>query len=75
MGALLFLASLSGCFGLHLFSGGGGESKPATIKERESRTTTLGQELLDLEQAYKQGALSTKEYEKAKKGLLKKFSD
>lgn len=71
----LCLCGLSGCFGLHLFSGGSGETKTETIKEREARTTTLGQELLDLDQAYKKGVLSKKEYAKAKKKLLEKYAD
>ena len=33
-------------------------------------TTTLGQELQDLEEAYKKGAISKDEYENAKKKIL-----
>ena len=40
------------------------KSGPVTV------TTTLGQELLDLEKAYKDGIITEKEYEKAKKALI-----
>jgi len=69
------LLSLGGCLGLHLFSGDGGETKTETIKERETKTTTLGKELIDLEKAYKQGIISQKEYDKAKKKLIDKYVD
>ena len=49
---------------------GGGKtdvnSEPSTV------TTTLGQELQDLEKAYKDGIITEKEYEKAKKALIEK---
>lgn len=51
--------TVSGC-------GGGG----AKVKA-ETRTTTLGQELTDLDKAYKSGILSEKEYKIAKDKLLK----
>jgi hypothetical protein len=73
--AAAFLLSLGGCLGLHLFSGDGGETKTETIKERETQTTTLGKELIDLERAYKQGIISKKEYDKAKKKLIDKYVD
>jgi len=46
--------------------GGGGASMQAS-------TTTMGQELMDLEKSYKDGIISEKEYEKAKKDILKKY--
>ena len=46
-------------------SGGGAKVQSQT------KTTTLGQELLDLEKAYKSGVISEKEYKKAKEELLK----
>jgi hypothetical protein len=46
--------------------GGGGASMQAS-------TTTMGQELMDLEESYKQGIISEKEYEKAKKTILEKY--
>ena len=37
----------------------------------ETRSTTKGQELMDLEKAYKSGIITEKEYEKQKKEILK----
>ena len=71
--ALGSMLSLGGCLGLHLFSDGGGETKTETIREEESRTTTLGKELIDLEKAYKGGVISKKEYDKARKKLIDKY--
>ena len=45
--------------------GGGG------AKVQTSKAGTLGQELIDLEKAYKQGVLTEKEFNSAKKKLLK----
>ena len=58
---LLFCASLPGC-------GGGGAKMKSQIT-----TTSLGQELTDLDAAYKAGVINQKEYETAKKGLMKRF--
>ena len=60
--AVLMCANYVGC------SGGKTDvtSEPVTI------TTTLGQELLDLDKAYKDGIITQKEYEKAKKSLIEK---
>ena len=60
---LLWMASWSlsiiGC-------GGGG----ANVRQ-DTYTTTLGQELQDLEEAYKTGIITEKEYEQAKDRLIK----
>ncbi|CAB1056836.1 hypothetical protein D1BOALGB6SA_1575 [Olavius sp. associated proteobacterium Delta 1] len=40
------------------------KSEPCTV------TTTLGQELQDLDKAYKDGIITQKEYDKAKKRLI-----
>jgi len=54
-----------------LFSGigfmgcGGGDT------EIKAKQTTLGQELTDLDKAYKDGIITEKEYNKAKKEMLK----
>jgi hypothetical protein len=48
-------------------SGCGGGAKVKT----DTRTTTLGKELTDLDKAYKSGILTEKEYKSAKDKLLK----
>ena len=45
----------------------------STTKVTQSAQTTLGQQLIDLDKAYKQGIITEKEYEKTKKELLKKY--
>lgn len=45
---------------------GGGGAKAQT----ELTTTTVGQQLLDLQKAYEAGALSKQEYEKEKQKIL-----
>lgn len=52
--------ALAGC-------GGGG----AEVKSH-STTTTVGQELMDLESAYKKGVITEKEYNSAKKKILER---
>ena len=47
-----------------------GGSKTEVKSEPITVTTTLGQELQDLEKAYKDGIITEKEYEKAKKRLI-----
>ena len=54
--------------GLFVGCGGGG----ARIQSSQSNVS-LGQELTDLEAAREKGIITEKEYEKAKKGLLKKY--
>jgi hypothetical protein len=48
--------------------GGGGAKVESTVS-----TQTLGQQLIDLEKAYKEGVLTEKEYNKAKKALIEKY--
>jgi hypothetical protein len=66
--ALLFsllapaLCLLPGC-------GGGG----ATLQT--SGNKTLGQELIDLNQAYQKGLITEKEYNRTKERLIKKYTD
>lgn len=55
---LVVVPSFLGC-------GGGGAKVEAT-------STTVGQELMDLEKAYKDGVITEKEYEKQKEKILKR---
>ena len=60
---VLVAANLVGC----------GSSKEKEVKSEPTViTTTLGQELQDLDKAYKDGIITQKEYEKAKKALIEK---
>jgi len=52
-----------------------GGKKTQTDVKAETTTTTLGQELQDLDKAYKDGIITQKEYEKAKKALIEKRTD
>lgn len=54
----LMLSTLSAC--------GGGGAKVST----ESHSTTIGQELLDLDKAYQNGLISEKEYNQARKKIM-----
>jgi len=62
---MLLSATACGCLG-----GGNGKTKVETT----TTTTTLGQELQDLQKAHESGAIDDKQYEKAKKELLKKYN-
>jgi hypothetical protein len=66
---VIILAGLIGLATTFTGCGGGG----AKVKS-ETVTTTLGQELMDLDAAYKKGVITEKEYEKAKKAALKKYN-
>jgi hypothetical protein len=67
---VLTVALLLACSGTMLGCGGGG----ADVKQTTT-TTTLGKELQDLDDAYKKGLLSEKEYKDARKNLMKKYND
>jgi len=54
----LILPTLSAC--------GGGGAKVST----ETHSTTVGQELLDLDKAYQNGLLSEKEYKQSRKKIM-----
>ena len=64
---MVFSLSSCGCLGGGSKSKGGEASVTSTTK-----TTTLGQELQDLDDAHKKGIISDEEYEKKKKELLEK---
>ncbi len=64
--ALLVLGALA----LSACSGGGARVQSQNI----TNTTTMGQELLDLDKSYKEGIITRSEYEKAKKAILKRYS-
>lgn len=59
--ALLLSVGLVGC--------GGGDAK----MEATTTTTTMGQELMDLDESYKKGIISEKEYERAKEAILERY--
>ena len=52
--------------GLFVGCGGGGA-------QVQQSNTTLGQELTDLQAAHEKGIITQKEYEKARKEILKKY--
>jgi uncharacterized membrane protein len=64
---IMMFLSLSSCGCL----GGGSKGEEAQVTTT-TRTTTLGQELQDLDEAHKKGIISDEQYEKKKKELLKK---
>ena len=51
----------------------GGGTKTDVVTE--TSTTTLGQELQDLDKAFKDGIITEKEYKKAKEKLIKKKTE
>jgi len=61
VGLLLASFTLSSC---------GGRKQTTTV---QSTNTTLGQELVDLQQAYEKGIITEKEYEDLKKKAMKKY--
>ena len=67
---VLTVLLLLACSGALLGCGGGG----ADVKQ-STTTTTLGKELQDLDDAFKKGLLSEKEYKDARKNLIKKYDD
>lgn len=58
---LFLCASLTNC-------GGGGAKVESNVS-----TQTLGQQLIDLDRAFKEGVLTEKEYKNSKEALLKKY--
>lgn len=60
---------VAAALGLSACSGGGARVESRNV----TTTTTMGQELMDLEQSYKQGIITQSEYEKARKSILKRY--
>ena len=55
-----------------LFAGCGGGGTHTTVQQSNSQT--LGKQLTDLDQAYKSGAITKDEYERARKKLLSNYN-
>lgn len=58
-GLLVLAFALAGCGG--------------TTRIETTNSVTLGQELIDLDKAYKDGVISEKEYKAAKESILEKY--
>ena len=67
LGALLLVVFLATSLTL---AGCGGKKSTATV---ETSTTTLGQELVDLQTAYEKGIITEKQYNDLKKKAIKKY--
>lgn len=59
---LALMLALSGCWG------GGADVR----NTNNARSTTVGQELIDLQRAYEQGLIDQKEYERQRKRVLRR---
>ena len=60
VGLCLFGSLLIGCGG-------------STTKVETASSQTMGQELLDLKKAYDEGVITEREYERAKKDIMRKY--
>ncbi len=69
----LFIVVMIVVVGVYLAACCGGSKETVVVPQSQS-TTTLGQELQDLDEAYKKGAITKDEYETAKKKLLEQKS-
>ena len=65
----LTIIALSACFVFGLSGCGGGGAKVEAV----STTTTMGQELQDLEAAYQKGIITEKEYDTGKKRIMERY--
>jgi uncharacterized membrane protein affecting hemolysin expression len=68
LGILMLIGILLASF---TFSGCGGRKQTTTV---ETTNTTLGQELIDLQQAYDKGIITEKQYNDLKKKAMKKYN-
>ncbi len=66
---LAVIMMLFGALGFSACRGGGADVKT------QSYSTTLGQELKDLEEAYNKGIITEKQYKNAKEKLIEKRTD
>jgi hypothetical protein len=67
LGVLLLIGLLVASLNLY---GCGGRKSTATVS---TSSTTLGQELVDLQQAYEKGIITEKEYKDLKSKTMKKY--
>lgn len=65
MMALVLATTVSGC-------GRRSKATVTTQTQTEIRTTTTGQELIDLQKAYESSAITEKEYQKQRKKILER---
>jgi hypothetical protein len=72
--ARVLVAVLIVVAGLNLWGCCGG-SKEVVVPQSQTTTTTLGQELQDLDEAYKKGAITQEQYEAAKKKIIEQRSN
>lgn len=70
--AKLFAVVLSIVFGLSVVACCGPDNTTEIKKTEIINQPTVGQQLEDLEKAFKNGAITKEEYDKAKKGILEK---
>ncbi len=68
----LFAVVLAVVFGLSMVACCGPDNTTEIKKTEIINQPTVGQQLEDLEKAYKNGAITKEEYEKTKKGILDK---
>ena len=53
---------------------GGGRGGKATVESKNTTmTTTMGQELLDLDAAYQKGIINEQEYNDSKQAIMKRY--
>lgn len=69
--AAVLACSSGGCLSLRL---GGGGRKTTTENNSKNYSVTLGQQLMDLQQAHDNGVITDKQYEQQKKKLLKDYN-